>query len=377
MSGVELRNVQKIYPNGYAAVKNVSLKINKGEFVTLVGPSGCGKSTLLRLIAGLEDVTAGEILIDGRIVNELAPKDRNIAMVFQYYALYPHMSVRQNMAFALGQSRMSKTEIASRVVRVAEILELGDLLDRKPKELSGGQRQRVAVGRAIVRDADIFLFDEPLSNLDASLRTQMRTEIVKLHQRLGKTMIYVTHDQVEAMTMAERIAVVNNGNVLQFDFPLTIYGTPVNEFVAKFIGSPAMNLIEGQINWINGEEKSTCFTDTTNSFRINLPDAIADRFNFQVNSKVKFGIRPEDVFLDPSDMKLDYLVSLTLKIEILEPIGNEVIVHSSFSKESESTITSRGRLDELPPIGSVKTFYVDLNKASFFDAESGHSLASI
>ncbi len=376
ISGVELKNVRKVYPNGYVAVKDVSLSIDNGEFVTLVGPSGCGKSTLLRLIAGLEDVTSGEILMDGRVVNELAPKDRNIAMVFQYYALYPHMTVRQNMAFALRQTRMPKAEIAERVAYAAAILELCNLLDRKPKELSGGQRQRVAVGRAIVRDADIFLFDEPLSNLDASLRTQMRTEIVRLHQRLGKTMIYVTHDQVEAMTMAERIAVVNGGNVLQFDSPLTIYGNPANEFVARFIGSPAMNLIEGRISWANGAGKTACFTDTTSNLRIDLPKAIVDRFKLPEDGNVKFGIRPEDIVLDQGQGERANQAFLTLRIDILEPIGNEVIVHCGLSKGGESTIVSRGRLNELPSIGSLETFRVDLDKAIFFDAKSNLSLFS-
>ncbi len=245
MAVVELKNVSKIYSDNLKSVNDVSLTINDKEFVVLVGPSGCGKSTTLRMIAGLEEITEGQIYIDGKLVNDISPKDRNIAMVFQNYALYPHMTVYDNMAFGLKLRKFSKEEIKQRVSEAAKILGLEEYLNRKPKALSGGQRQRVAVGRAIVRKPKVFLFDEPLSNLDAKLRVQMRTEISKLHKRLDATMIYVTHDQIEAMTMGDRIVIMEGGIVNQVDTPLNLYNKPINRFVAGFIGSPAMNFIDG------------------------------------------------------------------------------------------------------------------------------------
>jgi len=245
MASVELRNISKIYDNDVKAVDNASLKIDDGEFAVLIGPSGCGKSTLLRMIAGLEVISEGEVKIADKNVNLIPSKDRNIAMVFQNYALYPHMTVYQNMAFGLKLRKYNPAEIEKRVNDASEILDLGPLLKRKPKQLSGGQRQRVAVGRAIVRKPDVFLFDEPLSNLDAKLRVQMRLEISKLHKKLGATMIYVTHDQIEAMTMADRIVILNNGQIQQIGTPLETYNKPINKFVAGFIGSPAMNFFEG------------------------------------------------------------------------------------------------------------------------------------
>lgn len=374
MSGVELVNVQKIFPDGCVAVRDTNLKINEGEFVILVGPSGCGKSTLLRMIAGLEEVTSGEIRIGGRTVNEVAAKDRNISMVFQHYALYPHMTVRQNMGFALKQARMRKVEIAKRIAHAAEMLGLEKLLERKPKQLSGGQRQRVALGRSIVRDAEVFLFDEPLSNLDASLRTRMRTEIAKLHRHLGKTMIYVTHDQVEAMTMADRIVVIKNGELLQFDSPLEIYRRPANEFVAGFIGSPSMNLISGRIESAARVEKTVLFVDESDTLRFNVPRNVVSRFDLPVGKRVKLGVRPEDIYLDSAGLQGRALTRLSLTIEVLEPIGNEVIVHSGLGNGCNAKIVSRGRLEELPVVGSLKTFHVDLSNASFFDRTSGDSL---
>ncbi len=247
MAQVILKHLDKTYPNGYQAVRDVSLEIADGEFIVLVGPSGCGKSTTLRMVAGLEETTGGEIRIGNRLVNDVAPGDRDIAMVFQNYALYPHMSVYQNMAFGLKMRRTPKAEIEKRVREAAAILSIESLLDRRPRELSGGQRQRVALGRAIVREPKVFLFDEPLSNLDAKLRVQMRTEIARLHQRLKTTIIYVTHDQVEAMTLGDRIVLMDRGVIQQIDSPLAIYQRPANQFVASFIGSPAMNFIRGQI----------------------------------------------------------------------------------------------------------------------------------
>ncbi|MGB5850228.1 MAG: sn-glycerol-3-phosphate ABC transporter ATP-binding protein UgpC, partial [Ignavibacteriaceae bacterium] len=248
MAEVKLVNVSKTFEKGNVAVKNVNLEIKDKEFVVLVGPSGCGKSTTLRMIAGLEEITAGELYIDGELMNYITPKNRDIAMVFQNYALYPHMTVYENMAFGLKLRKYKKNEIDERVNEAASILNLEDLLDRRPKALSGGQRQRVAVGRAIVRKPKVFLFDEPLSNLDAKLRVQMRTEISKLHQKLSATIVYVTHDQTEAMTMGSRIVIMNKGVVHQVATPLELYNKPVNKFVAGFIGSPAMNFVEGTIS---------------------------------------------------------------------------------------------------------------------------------
>ena len=247
MANVLLKHLDKTYPNGYHAVRDVNLEIADGEFIVLVGPSGCGKSTTLRMVAGLEEATGGEIWIGDRLVNDVAPGDRDIAMVFQNYALYPHMSVYQNMAFGLKMRRTPKAEIDKRVREAAAILSIESLLDRRPRELSGGQRQRVALGRAIVREPKVFLFDEPLSNLDAKLRVQMRAEIARLHQRLKTTIIYVTHDQVEAMTLGDRIVLMDRGVIQQVDTPMNIYQRPANQFVASFIGSPAMNFIRGQI----------------------------------------------------------------------------------------------------------------------------------
>src|SRR5258706_8421797 len=253
MAKVILENVSKTYPGGFKAVDNANLEINDQEFVVLVGPSGCGKSTTLRMIAGLEEISSGKIYIDGKIVNDVPPKDRDIAMVFQNYALYPHMTVYKNMAFGLMLRKFPKAEIEQRVRDAAQILGIEALLERKPKELSGGQRQRVAVGRAIVRKPKAFLFDEPLSNLDAKMRVQMRTEISKLHNRLQSTMIYVTHDQVEAMTMGDRIVVMKDGLVQQVSDPVNMYENPANKFVAGFIGSPAMNFLNGKITATNGD----------------------------------------------------------------------------------------------------------------------------
>src|SRR6058998_1920500 len=247
MAEIQLDGIWKRYPDGFEAVKNMDLTINDGEFMIFVGPSGCGKSTALRMIAGLEDISEGELRIGGEVVNDRPPRERDIAMVFQNYALYPHMTVRENMAFSLELAKQDKATVASKVARAAEILALGALLDRYPRQLSGGQRQRVAMGRAIVRDPQVFLFDEPLSNLDAKLRVAMRTEIKELHQRLRTTTIYVTHDQIEAMTMADRIVVMHDGIVEQMGTPLELYDTPANQFVAGFIGSPAMNFLKGQV----------------------------------------------------------------------------------------------------------------------------------
>ena len=292
MATVVLKNVYKIYAGDVTAVHDASLEIKDQEFVVLVGPSGCGKSTTLRMIAGLEDISKGEILIDGKVVNDVPPKDRDIAMVFQNYALYPHMSVYDNMAFGLKLRKYPKPEIHRRVLEAAEILGITEYLDRKPKALSGGQRQRVAVGRAIVRKPKAFLFDEPLSNLDAKMRVQMRAEISKLHKRLKSTMIYVTHDQIEAMTMGDRIVVMKDGWIQQVDTPLHIYHHPANQFVAGFIGTPPMNFFRGKLE--KGAGGGLVFDEGT--FQIPIADkALATAAAAEAGKVVTLGIRPENM----------------------------------------------------------------------------------
>lgn len=370
MSQVIVDNVRKQYGNGFEAIKGVSLSIENGEFATLVGPSGCGKSTLLRMIAGLESVTGGEIRIADRVVNDVSPRERGIAMVFQNYALYPHMTVAKNMGFALRQARLPKDEIDERVTRAAEILGLVDLLDRKPKQLSGGQRQRVAVGRAIVRDADVFLFDEPLSNLDASLRTQMRTEIAKLHKRLGKTMIYVTHDQVEAMTMADRIIVLKGGQVVQADAPLSLYHAPKNDFVATFIGSPAMNLLNASVEAIRNDTAALRIEGCESTIALTAADT--HRFDWTGVDAIRLGVRPEDVLLtEESDCGPG---TFEIEVDLIEPMGNEVIVHGHLV-ESRQAIVLRGPMDSLPSIGEKRRVWLRDLRVTIFDANSGNSLA--
>src|SRR2546421_10886763 len=289
MARVLLKDLNKSY-DGTHAVKDVSLEIEDREFVVLVGPSGCGKTTTLRMVAGLEEISSGEISIDGRVVNDLAPMDRDIAMVFQNYALYPHMSVYDNMAFGLKMRKFEKAEIAKRVKEAADILGIGNLLARKPRQLSGGQRQRVALGRAIVRHPRVFLFDEPLSNLDAKLRVQMRVELKKLHLRLGTTAIYVTHDQVEAMTLGDRVVVMKDGVVQQVGEPLELYNTPANKFVAGFIGSPAMNFANVTVTEANGS-----LLAENSGLRIKLPAETAQRLRGHVGREITLGVRPEDL----------------------------------------------------------------------------------
>ena len=304
------------------AINDLNITVNDKEFLVLVGPSGCGKSTALRMLAGLEEITGGRIMIGERIVNDVAPKDRDIAMVFQSYALYPHMSVYDNMAFGLKLRKMPKNEIDTRVKKAADILSIGHLLNRKPKQLSGGQRQRVAVGRAIVRNPSVFLFDEPLSNLDAKLRVQTRAEISKLHQQLGTTFIYVTHDQVEAMTMASRIAVMKDGVLQQCDTPQSLYDKPDNVFVAGFIGSPSMNFFDARVRSDNGKVVVDC-----GSFNVNLPDEKAGIFKPYVGQDVVFGVRPEDVY-DPSYAPPGiHQAPVEAKVDVTEMMGSEVYLY--------------------------------------------------
>lgn len=313
MATVSFRQVNKVYADGFHAVHDLDLEIAEGEFLVLVGPSGCGKSTTLRMLAGLEEISSGEIAIDDRVVNAVEPGDRDIAMVFQNYALYPHMSVRENLAFGLRMRRTPKDEIQNRVDEVAVTLGIESQLDRRPRELSGGQRQRVALGRAIVRQPKVFLFDEPLSNLDAKLRVQMRAEIAALHHRLKTTMVYVTHDQVEAMTLGERIVIMNQGVVQQADAPLEIYRRPVNRFVASFIGSPPMNFLQGFLRGGNFE-----FKDTT----LDVSGGGSNGHDAQYEGKAWLGFRAEDLLVDGLGPALP-----EVELEVVEQMGHESIGH--------------------------------------------------
>ena len=366
MAEVILKNVRKVYDKDVVAVENANIEIEDQEFVVLVGPSGCGKSTTLRMIAGLEEITAGEISIDGTIVNDVPPKDRDIAMVFQNYALYPHMNVYQNMAFGLKLRKYPKDEIEARVQEAADILGIQDLLERKPKALSGGQRQRVAVGRAIVRKPKVFLFDEPLSNLDAKLRVQMRTEISKLHTRLGATMVYVTHDQVEAMTMGDRIVVMRDGLIQQIDKPLHLYNKPVNQFVAGFIGSPSMNFIRGKLS-ANG---SGLVFDEGN-VQLALPTDHGQQLGRYLGREVTLGIRPEDIH-DPDTIGRNVAtVEIAAKVEVVEPMGNEVFLNLTTGK---TAFVARVDPLHMPQVDQTVRLVVEIDKAHFFALDNQESL---
>ena len=350
-----LENVRKIYDSAPSnvVVRDVSLRVGDGEFVVLVGPSGCGKTTTLRMIAGLESVTAGRLLIDDRVVNDVPPKDRDIAMVFQNYALYPHMTVRENMAFALVLRKLAKSNIATRVAQTAEVLGLTDVLDRTPKELSGGQRQRVAIGRAIVRQPRVFLFDEPLSNLDAKLRLEMRREIARLHRELSATMIYVTHDQVEAMTLGDRIAVMNKGAVQQVDAPRALYDQPANRFVATFIGSPAMNMIDGTV------ERGVFRTPRGALTFDGVP-----AFSAYEGRALTLGVRPEHLIPVSSGRAPARAAIMRARLELIEPLGSEVLLHV---RSADAELTARVAPDVTPPVGSEIDLAVDLAHAHYFD----------
>lgn len=366
MAEVILKNIRKVYDKDVVAVENANIEIKDQEFVVLVGPSGCGKSTTLRMIAGLEEITGGEISIDGTIVNDVPPKDRDIAMVFQNYALYPHMNVYQNMAFGLKLRKYPKDEIEARVQEAADILGIQDLLERKPKALSGGQRQRVAVGRAIVRKPKVFLFDEPLSNLDAKLRVQMRTEISKLHTRLGATMVYVTHDQVEAMTMGDRIVVMRDGLIQQIDKPLHLYNKPVNQFVAGFIGSPSMNFIRGKLA-ANG---SGLVFDEGN-VQLALPTDHGRQLGSYLGREVTLGIRPEDIH-DPDTIGRNVeTVEIAAKVEVVEPMGNEVFLNLTTGK---TAFVARVDPLHMPQVDQTVKLAVEIDKAHFFALDNQESL---
>jgi multiple sugar transport system ATP-binding protein len=318
MAQVRIRNLNKMYGDVHA-VKDVNLEIRDNEFLVLVGPSGCGKTTTLRMVAGLESITSGQVLIDDVVVNDLAPMDRDIAMVFQNYALYPHMSVYDNMAFGLKMRRIGRAEIAKRVREAADILGIGDYLKRKPRQLSGGQRQRVALGRAIVRHPKVFLFDEPLSNLDAKLRVQMRVELKKLHERLAVTSIYVTHDQVEAMTLGDRVVVMKDGVVQQVGEPLELYNSPANRFVAGFIGSPAMNFADVTLTENGGRAMAEA-----EGLKIVLPAEIAARARAKLGRKATLGIRPEDIHVAGPNDAAEH--SFDSNVEVVEQLGSEILL---------------------------------------------------
>jgi multiple sugar transport system ATP-binding protein len=366
MSGVILKNVFKQF-GAVKVVDDLSISIPDKEFAVLVGPSGCGKTTVLRMIAGLESVSSGEIYIGDRRVNDLAPKDRDIAMVFQSYALYPHMTIRENMGFGLRIRQLSKAEIDARVREAADILGLHDLLDRKPKELSGGQRQRVAVGRAIVRKPKLFLFDEPLSNLDAKLRVAMRAEISKLHRRLGATIIYVTHDQVEAMTMADRIFIMSKGVVQQVGAPMEVYTKPANRFIAGFIGSPAMNFIDATV--VAGEDG--LFIDGQ-GFRVKAPEAFQPRLQPFVGRHVVFGVRPEDIALHESGPVADSSNTVTMRADVVETLGSEIFAHLTCGNDS---IVARMDVPEYPlRVGETLKLDLTMTKTHVFDAETAQTI---
>lgn len=364
MATVVLRNVSKNYSNNYQAVKKVSLEVTDKEFIVLVGPSGCGKSTTLRMIAGLEEATEGEILIDNQIVNDVPAKNRDIAMVFQNYALYPHMTVEENLAFGLKLRRYPKKEIERRVQEAAEILGLdqSNILKRKPKELSGGERQRVAVGRAIVRKPKVFLFDEPLSNLDAKLRVQMRMELQKLHNRLQSTMIYVTHDQVEALTLGDRIVVMKSGQIYQTSDPINIYENPANRFVAGFIGSPPMNFLTGKITTQNGDY---FFMDRGVKLRL-LPQHHGKIASYK-NSDVIFGIRPEDIYdkIFAQDARPEFTITAT--VDMVEPMGSEIYLYLN---AGTNNFVARVTNQDTASINQDLQVVFDMSKAHFFDPKT-------
>ena len=359
MASISLNHIKKVYPGDIEVISDLNLQIKDKEFVVLVGPSGCGKSTTLRMIAGLEEISDGEMYIGDRKVNDVAPKDRDIAMVFQNYALYPHMTVYKNMAFALKLRKTPKDEIDRKVHEAAKVLDIEHLLNRKPKQLSGGQRQRVALGRAMVRDPAVFLLDEPLSNLDAKLRTQMRTEIIKLHQKLDTTFVYVTHDQTEAMTMGDRIVVMKGGEIQQADTPQTLYDHPCNLFVAGFIGSPQMNFMDAELGRDADGYKLT-FADQSLHF------AGSDALSEYVGKTVVFGIRPENLHTSGEKFTQNAAHTLTMHVDIAELMGAEIYAHCTCDG------TPSGE-----PIhaGDTITAAVDMSRIHLFDKQTERAIA--
>jgi multiple sugar transport system ATP-binding protein len=361
MARVVLDQVRKVYPDGHGAVAGASFEVADGERLVLVGPSGCGKSTLLRMIAGLEDISSGTLRIGDRVVNDLPPKDRDIAMVFQSYALYPHMSVARNLGFALELRGMAKAEIDRRVREAADVLELGSMLGRKPSQLSGGQRQRVALGRALVRQPQVFLLDEPLSNLDAKLRAGMRAEITRLHARLGTTMVYVTHDQIEAMTLGQRIVVLKDGVIQQVDTPMALYDHPANLFVATFLGSPAMNVVRGRLQRDEGLS-----LDAGDGTRVPLDGAqVPDAW---LGREVALGVRPEHLLQVEAGA-----AGLAPRVETVEPIGNEIFVNMRLAGDP---LVARLPPDRIPAEGDALPLALRTDRLHFFDPASGERLSA-
>jgi multiple sugar transport system ATP-binding protein len=363
MATVRLDRVRKIYPNGHVGLDDASFDIADGELLVLVGPSGCGKTTLLRMMAGLESISSGTLSIDGHVVNDVAPKDRDIAMVFQNYALYPHMSVAENLGFGLRLRGKSRDDVERRVRDVARLLELENRLDSKPAALSGGQRQRVALGRALVREPKVFLLDEPLSNLDAKLRLSMRVEIARLHRQLGTTTVYVTHDQVEAMTLGQRIVVLDGGKIQQIDTPMNLYARPANLFVAGFLGSPAMNFLHGRLRRENGwildmPHASLMLGD------LRTQTAALERRN---GHDIVLGVRPED--LQPA---ADEAAALTAVVEVIEPIGNEVFLNLRFG---DKPLVSRVLPHQMPEPSTALQMGFATDRLHFFDAGNGTRIA--
>jgi len=373
MASVELSHVHKIYEGGFKAVDDFNLHIADREFIVLVGPSGCGKSTTLRMIAGLEDITSGTIAIGGRLMNQVAPKDRDIAMVFQSYALYPHMTAFENMAFALGLRHMPNTIISEKVRHAADTLGITQLLDKRPRQLSGGQRQRVALGRAIVRDPQCFLFDEPLSNLDAKLRVEMRAEIKRLHLALGSTTVYVTHDQEEAITLGDRVVVMKDGVVHQCAGPLEIYHRPANRFVAGFLGTPPMNFLTGRLI---DEAGRLFFDEGTAKLPVPVWAAPALREHATASRELVMGVRPEAVILPrPGESAAAAAVSLPMKLWLLQPLGAKMDVYLSTSRHERivAHVDAHGGLG----VGATLPVVLDMDRVHFFEpGEAGRSLAS-
>jgi len=362
MAEVKLKNIAKSYDGKTMIVRDVSFEIHDTEFLVMVGPSGCGKSTILRMIAGLEEITDGDLFIDDKRVNDLQPKDRDIAMVFQNYALYPHMTVYQNMAFGLKIKKVPKKEIDQRVRKAADILEITELLDRRPGAMSGGQRQRVAIGRAIVRDPKVFLFDEPLSNLDAKLRVAMRVELQRLHQKLNATMVYVTHDQTEAMTLGDRIVVLKDGDIMQIGTPMELYHQPQNIFVAGFIGSPPINFIKGQII----KDSSVWFSQERSGLKIDLSKVKNESIHNYIDKPVVLGIRPENI-KSGSVAASNNLHKQQVEVVALEQMGNEILVYSQLGGNQ---IIARFSPEAEVQIDSPTNLYLNLDKVQFFDPET-------
>ncbi len=368
MATVQLRDVVKIYPGGVKAVDSFDLDVADAEFVVFVGPSGCGKSTTLRMIAGLEEITEGTIKIGERVVNDVPPKDRDIAMVFQNYALYPHMTVYKNMAFGLKLRKVPRKQIDQKVREAAGILGIEELMERKPKALSGGQRQRVAVGRAIVRDPECFLFDEPLSNLDAKLRVEMRAELKRLHHRLQTTTVYVTHDQEEAMTLGDRVVVMKDGLIQQCQTPLETYRLPSNRFVAGFVGTPPMNFFDGTI----GQDEGALWFDEGTA-RLRLPQAVADRVRSMIDKPIVMGVRPEAISDDPTGRYGGTDNAIQMTINVTEPLGDKMDLY--LATEKHGHVVARIDAHRGVEPDTQQLFYVDMQRTHFFEpGETGKNL---